>query len=290
MVALSDSSLNVAWNCTSPYQLTKTSTNSVTGETSSVTYLKRCGSRLKSKYVSCSELYKRDARELVETGIFEKNKKSRTLTFITLTAPSSKYFGKTHYGKLKFNQSARACECSVKGEKRIYHNFKDPLIGTAINPETYNYVAAAQFNANVSRLYAVVCQNLTRIVGHRLEILKVTEYQVRGLCHIHAVAIGEISQAQLKLAICGGINTKTGRKILPTKSHGWSFGPQCKADIIFNTAGSEKVLGYVLKYALKSATSDKPQTHAHSEAMATASKHTVGCSIIKCEGVCCRFG
>lgn len=286
MVALSDSSLKVAWDCMNPYQLTKTSTNLLTGNTESVTYLKKCGTRLKSKCEPCSNMYRRDARELLETGIFEhidKIKNARVSTFITLTAPGEEVFGRLHKGPLKDGQKIEACSCKNVNGKRNYHKLGDPLISTAINPETYNYVAAAQFNANASRLYAVTIQKLRRITGENLEVIKVAEYQVRGLIHYHAIVIGKITQEQLKLAVEGDTQKIPTTKYRKTISHGFSFGDKCKADIIYNVGNSNRTISYVLKYALKSATSDTPRKSKHTNEMVLASKETVACSIIRCD-------
>ena len=124
---------------------------------------------------------------------------------VTLTAPGSDKFGKTHVRHLTKNNKVQRCSC------RRYHNENDRLLGTPIDPDTYNYVGAAAFNANASRLFAVTMQKLGRLLGRKLRVIRVIEFQTRGLVHVHALVLGPVPQCSLELVVRGGKNLRTGR-------------------------------------------------------------------------------
>jgi hypothetical protein len=60
-----------------------------------------------------------------------------------------------------------------------------------------------------------------------LQLVRVIEFQRRGLAHVHALVRGAVSPDILRLAVRGGINPRTGRRVSGTTSGGFSFGPQC---------------------------------------------------------------
>ena len=108
---------------------------------------------------------------------------------VTLTAPGSDRFGKTHVRHLTKNKKVQRCSC------RRYHNENDRLLGTPIDPATYDYDGAAAFNANASRLFAVTMQKLGRLLGRKLQVVRVIEFQTRGLVHVHALVLGPVHLA-----------------------------------------------------------------------------------------------
>ncbi len=88
----------------------------------------------------------------------------------------------------------RPCRC------RKLHDTTDPLVGTPLNPATYDYAGAVLFNAHASALWARFTTYLRRELAAqlgmtqkaaravlRLSFAKVAEYQKRGLVHFHAV-------------------------------------------------------------------------------------------------------
>ena len=273
--------------CSNPITLRRTATNTVTGEVQSKEISKRCNSRLESRCPSCSALYRGDAFQVIRSTVFDNaTKLPKLVTMVTLTAPGSDRFGQTHsrnFTQSKGNKSQRVKRCAC----RKYHNEGDPLIGTPLNPSTYDYEAAVAFNANASRLFAVTMQKLSRVVGRKLQVVRVVEFQSRGLVHVHALILGPIPECTLQLVVRGGINRRTGREIKPASSGDWTWGPQCKADVVMGKDPGRAIayMVKVVKYALKDAGRDECRIHQHGDAMVSAAeKHLkCGCSIYDCE-------
>ena len=141
------------------------------------------------------------------------------------------------------------CPCRC----RVTHTEGDPLIGTPIDPATYRYDLAADYNAHASRLFAVTMQRLGRVVGRKLSYTRVAEFQTRGLMHYHVIVKGHITERSVALVVMGGIDLRKAKDIKDeneenkriadqtassfTKSRrrsmskavvhaGWSWGPQ----------------------------------------------------------------
>ncbi len=106
--------------------------------------------------------------------------------FATLTAPG---FGPVH------NQpDTGRCHCGHT------HPDDDPLLGTPLDPERYDYAGAVLWNAHAPALWARFTTHLRREVAKTasltqralrhhatLSYAKVAEYQKRGQVHFHAV-------------------------------------------------------------------------------------------------------
>ncbi|MFE3109230.1 replication initiator [Kitasatospora indigofera] len=110
--------------------------------------------------------------------------------FATLTAPS---FGPVHNRPTDTGDALRPCRCGKR------HEPMDALLGTPLDPETYDYLGAVLFNAHAepvgsfhdlpaprARRPARLTQKAARAVL-RFSFAKVAEYQKRGLVHFHAV-------------------------------------------------------------------------------------------------------
>ena len=147
-------------------------------------------------------------RELTDGGAF---------TWLTLTAPGAHVFGAVHSGPTK--RGKRRCACGR------YHRPDDARLGTPVDPVTYDYGAAARFNATLSRRFTVLMQKLRRLTGERLDFVRVVEFQRRGLTHVHALVRGVVSSEMLGVAVRGGVNPRTGRRIRPVTSGGSAVGP-----------------------------------------------------------------
>jgi hypothetical protein len=106
--------------------------------------------------------------------------------FATFTAPS---FGPVHNRPY----SGRPCRCGT------HHNHDDEL-GTALDPDTYDYEAAVLWNAHAGPLWRRFSTYLRREVAKRaglsqrrfreharVSFAKVAECQKRGAVHFHAV-------------------------------------------------------------------------------------------------------
>ena len=205
---------------------------------------------------------------MVSSGIDE----SFGFSWLTLTAPGAAAFGKIHTGADKRGRRRR-CGCGV------YHRPDTTLIGTPIDPSTYDYEKAARFNAHVSRLFSVVVQKLRRLMGQDLQLVRVVEYQKRGLAHVHALVRGSIEGDTLRLAIRGGINPLTGRRISVTHSGGFSFGPQCDVQPVTDLGRVGAYLRKLLAYTVKAAADDLPSSSAHASSMRQAGATSVCCGL-----------
>ena len=259
--------------CENPVRLNRRTTNTTSGEVSNAELLKRCGNRRESQCPSCAALYRGDAIAIIRSGLYGTDGKQRPATWVTLTAPGAAVFGATH-SQRRQDGRIRPCKCGA------HHLDGDTAIGTPLDPTAYRYDLAADFNAHASRLTSVTFQKLGRLLGRKLRVVRVVEFQARGLVHVHALVLGPITQRSLEVAIRGGKNLRTGRTIPAAISAGWSWGPECKADVI--TAGSGHKLGAymtkVVRYAVKSAGDDLRCGHGHGNRMAAAGEHSATCA------------
>ena len=260
--------------CAHPLRMFRTSTDTQTGEVRSAEFDKRCGSRIHDYCPSCSALYRGDAFQVIRSGIIDPSTKlPKLITMITLTAPGAERFGHTHSRNQTKAGNLMRCKCGT------YHSENDSMIGTPVDPDTYDYAAAADFNANATRLFAVSMQKLNRLLNKKLRVVRVVEFQKRGLVHIHALVLGPLTQRSLELIVSGGTNLRTGRQIAAATSGGWTWGKECKAEVISgNTPG--KAIAYMVKvvnYALKDTGRGECRSHTHKEKMSNASGKTVQC-------------
>lgn len=155
-----------------------------------------CGNRRESVCPACSDRYKADAFHLIRAGMsggktIPETVSAKPRLFITLTAPS---FGPVH-GR-RFSRTGRPVPCSC-GE---YHHEADSRLGTALDPDTYDYRGAVLWQGHSGDLWHRFTIRLRRelaiaagikvkdFASHaRLSYAKVAEYQRRGLIHFHAV-------------------------------------------------------------------------------------------------------
>ncbi|MFH8632215.1 replication initiator [Streptomyces lydicus] len=188
--------------CTEPVRLTghTTTVDTTTGEVlhrystdtePTGSLLTTCGNRRASRCPACSRLYATDTYHLIRAGLtggktVPDTVRTHPRVFATLTAPS---FGPVHN-----RPDTRPCRCGTR------HDPTDPLLGTPLNPATYDYVGAVLFNAYAGVLWARFTTYLRREIATRLgmtrkaaraalrvSFAKVAEYQKRGLVHFHAV-------------------------------------------------------------------------------------------------------
>ena len=157
-----------------------------------------CGNRRESVCPACSQRYAADAFHLLRAGLAGDDTKGvpatvtdRPRAFLTLTAPS---FGPVHARKVTHRGFVVPCRCAER------HHVDDPRIGTAIDPDTYDYVGAVLWQAHAGALWARFTTCLRRALAAelgirarefrdhaRLSYAKVAEYQRRGLVHFHAI-------------------------------------------------------------------------------------------------------
>ncbi|WP_416530921.1 replication initiator protein RepSA [Streptomyces coelicoflavus] len=152
-----------------------------------------CGNRRASRCPSCAWTYAGDTYHLIRAGLAGDDRRDIPTTvrdhprvFATLTAPS---FGPVH------NRPDRGtCRCGT------HHPADDPALGTALDPDTYDYAGAVLFNNHAGQLWQrfttrlrreiAACAGLSRreLAEHlRVSYGKVAEFQKRGALHFHAV-------------------------------------------------------------------------------------------------------
>ncbi|MFF8454655.1 replication initiator protein RepSA [Streptomyces albidoflavus] len=150
-----------------------------------------CGNRRASQCPSCAWMYAGDTYHLIRSGItggktVPSSVREHPRVFATLTAPS---FGPVHNIPTK----GRCC-CGTA------HADDDPQLGTALDPERYDYAGAVLWNNHAGDLWRRFTIYLRREIAARAGITqaalkescrvsfgKVAEFQKRGAIHFHAV-------------------------------------------------------------------------------------------------------
>ncbi|WP_435849496.1 replication initiator protein RepSA [Streptomyces microflavus] len=152
-----------------------------------------CGNRRASRCPSCAWTYAGDTFHLIRAGLTGDVAKGTPVTvrthpkvFATLTAPS---FGPVHNRPTK-----GVCRCGTD------HPEDSPLLGTALNPGTYDYAGAVLWNNHAGDLWRRFTIYLRREVAARAGLSqkaaaevcrvsfgKVAEFQKRSAVHFHAI-------------------------------------------------------------------------------------------------------
>ncbi|RPK46434.1 hypothetical protein EES39_13415 [Streptomyces sp. ADI92-24] len=152
-----------------------------------------CGNRRASRCPSCAWTYAGDTYHLIRAGLAGDDRRDVPATvryhprvFATLTAPS---FGPVH------NRPERGtCRCGSR------HSADASELGTALDPETYDYAGSVLFNNHAGDLWMRFTTRLRREIAARagltqvelkesarLSYGKVAEFQKRGAIHFHSV-------------------------------------------------------------------------------------------------------
>jgi hypothetical protein len=152
-----------------------------------------CGNRRASRCPSCAWTYAGDTYHLIRAGLAGDDRRDVPATvrdhprvFATLTAPS---FGPVHN-----RPDHGTCRCGTP------HAPDAPELGTALDPETYDYAGAVLFNNHAGQLWQRFTTRLRRELAARAGLTrreladhlrvsygKVAEFQKRGALHFHAV-------------------------------------------------------------------------------------------------------
>ncbi|MEU1293862.1 replication initiator protein RepSA [Streptomyces sp. NPDC005840] len=152
-----------------------------------------CGNRRAARCPSCAWTYAGDTYRLIRAGLAGDEDKEIPATvrnhprvFATLTAPS---FGPVHN-----RPDHGRCRCGTR------HASDDSALGTALDPETYDYAGSVLFNNHAGDLWQRFTNRLRREIAARagltqrelkecarLSYGKVAEFQKRGAVHFHAV-------------------------------------------------------------------------------------------------------
>ncbi|WP_406399792.1 replication initiation protein [Streptomyces sp. NBC_00879] len=238
-----------------------------------------CGNRRASRCQPCAYLYAGDAYRLVRAGLSGDDAmniptavRERPRVFTTLTAPS---FGRVH----NIPDTGR-CRCGMS------HAAGDPALGSALDPDTYDYAGAVLFNNHAGELWHRFINRLRRELAAsagltqkafketaRISYGKVAEFQNRGGIHFHAViridgpegpdsappawATLDLLTDAIRKARKHPYTTVTVPAVGPQPSRSLSWGR--KLDIQSITAfdsddiTEQKVAAYIAKYATKAA-------------------------------------
>ncbi len=132
------------------------------------TVLAPCGNRREAVCPACSDRYRTDAFHLLRAGLAGDESKNipdtvadRPRMFLTLTAPS---FGPVHTRTLTRRGHVIPCRC---GER---HRPDDPRVGTAVDPDTYDYQGAVLWQAHAGALWARFTTTLRRTLAAQLGV------------------------------------------------------------------------------------------------------------------------
>ncbi|WP_306281143.1 MULTISPECIES: replication initiator [Frankia] len=211
----------VAGGCSSPIRLTGHTDHvdrgsgevrrvfSSAGQPGGVVHV-RCNNRRESVCPACSQVYKRDARRIVLSGLAGGGGVPDTVAghpalFVTLTAPS---FGPVHSRRSPGKDGqARACRprrgtCPHGRAAGCHarHGDGDPLLGSPLCADCFDYPGAVVWNSLVPRLWKATRDGVESAVARsagltvaglrrqlRITFVKAAEMQARGLVHLHAV-------------------------------------------------------------------------------------------------------
>ncbi|SDD71321.1 replication initiator protein RepSA [Streptomyces prasinopilosus] len=236
-----------------------------------------CGNRRASRCPACAWTYAGDVYHLIRAGITGDSRmgipgqiRQHPGVFATLTAPS---FGPVH------NRPASGrCRCGAQ------HTDDDPALGTALDPQRYDYPGAVLWNNHAGDLWRRFTIYLRREIAARAGITqaalretcrvsfgKVAEFQKRGAVHFHAVVRLDGPDgpdapppAWATVALLdAAIRAAAARVAVPVPSAGafparvLRWGSQVDVQTIGGLDGVEltdqAVASYVAKYATKAA-------------------------------------
>lgn len=240
-------------------------------------FLKACGSRRETRCPACAHTYRADARHLVRAGLIggkgiDASVALHPAVFLTLTAPS--------FGSIHSSRPGRACRPGSPGSRCAHgrlvncpehHEEDDDIVGTPICPHCYDYRGAVLHNAHTPELWRRITiylhRQLAAVLGLtqaetrkvvRLSFCRVSEYQRRGVVHLHAiiradgpdgtlppVSADDLSVACLRVARAVRVSHPSGEA---------AWGAEVDVQVLDRDDGrAAKVASYVAKYATKSA-------------------------------------
>ena len=235
----------------------------------------RCGNRRAECCPSCAYEYAGDMYQLIYAGVAGGRKgvpesvAEHPQVFATLTAPS---FGPVHTRR----DDGRRCRCGRR------HEVDDPMLGSAIDPGTYDYDGAVLWNWHAPALWNRFTTELVRVLAAahglseaacrrlvRVAYAKVAEFQARGLVHFHAIIRLDHSDDRALPAgvrvtaeeLAAAIEKAAERTSVQGHAGGGEvlelrLGDQIDTKILADTRDDEplcpeQVAGYVAKYSCK---------------------------------------
>jgi hypothetical protein len=126
-----------------------------------------------------------EARTVGRTYVGSDGIEHRPSMWLTLTLDS--------YGPVHSIHAGRPCSC------RRWHTDSDPLLGTPVDPNRYDYRRAAWDAVHFPRLLDRYWQNLRRAVGWNVQYAGCVEPQRRLAPHAHFAIRGTVPRAMLEL-------------------------------------------------------------------------------------------
>lgn len=264
---------------------------STTTEPDSCMYV-RCGDRRASRCPSCSRMYAGDAWHLIRAGILGDDKgvpasvREHPMVFVTVTAPS---FGAVHAvsenGRRCHTRAAPGlCEHGRLLRCTETHCDDDPVVGTPLCPDCYDYVGQGLWNYGAGQLWHHVPTNAARHLAAMLGVpqrelrsvaslrfLRVIEMQRRGAVHFHIVArldpaTTSVEQQRVYAMVTSEMlgeairaSSQEAVAVLPPVDdvdsvHELRFGSQVDVQTIGMRMGMtppEQIAGYLAKYTTK---------------------------------------
>jgi hypothetical protein len=170
---------------------------------------KACGNRREAICGPCAQRYRGDAWQIIAAGLrggkgIAESVIGHPALFASLTAPS---FGVVHAQLLgpdgeplrcRPRRDAPVCPHGVPLSCREVHTPDDPCVGEPLCPDCFDYAGAVVWNNLLGELWrrtmiylprklAALCE-MTQMELHqrvRVSYVKVSEYQRRGLVHLH---------------------------------------------------------------------------------------------------------
>lgn len=285
-------------NCANPVRLagTVSSYDADTGEKTASfdsaelpdgVLLKACGNRRATRCPPCSRVYKEDARHLVTAGLIggkgvPDSVAGRPCVFATLTGPS---FGAVHSVA---KGGPRPCRAGPPQHRCPHgrplacferHEPGDPLVGEALCPDCYRYSEHIIWNALANELWrrttVYLSRSLAKLAGLtalelaklvKIETVRVSEFQERGVVHFHAIVradgpegqasappewlTGSLLAVAVRLAV-GAVSVpypvKLGHRV-PPKAR---WGEMLDVSVITPGAAAKKTASYTTKYLVK---------------------------------------
>lgn len=237
--------------------------------------LKACQSRRATRCPACATTYRSDARALVLAGLIggkgiPEEVSGHPLVFATLTAPS---FGLVHTRRTNgpCHRELSGCACGHQHSCDALHAVDDPELGRPLCVDGYDYRGAIIWNNRVTELWRrttiAIRRDLAGLLGtsvrafdqsSRLAYLKVVEYQVRGLIHVHALlrldpaerAEHQHDAAMLATAVLDAVVRVSAPNPIPGDPP-IRWGQRNQVDVVA-IDGRQRLAGYLSKYTTKS--------------------------------------
>jgi hypothetical protein len=128
-----------------------------------------------------------DKRTIGQTYTGRDGKTFRPSLFVTLTLDT--------YGAVHGRRGGGACRCGMR------HGKDDPILGTPLDPNHYDYTRAARDALHFSKLVDRFIQNLRRFVGYDVQYFAAIEPQRRYAPHVHMAIRGTISRTELRQVV-----------------------------------------------------------------------------------------